>query len=218
MITRIVMAPRRAGLDAQVFQAQWYSKHGPLVAQLRNVRRLWQHHAVLRDGEPLLAWPGFDACSEMDFEDAEALQAAFSEEHYPRELRQDSRELVDIDRAGFMLAEREHLCGAIDTAGVRLTTFMRRAPGRTQAELAAALRAMEPAPEAHAREIYLARDFEIPNQPLSCFDGLDGQWFATPEQAERYVRSSAAREHRHGLAHVVRGVERLISRVRAILR
>ena len=215
MITRIVMAPRRAGLDIEVFQGHWYSQHGPLVAGLRNIRRLWQHHAVLRAGEPLLPWPGFDACSEMDFEDAEALQAAFSEEHYPRELRQDSRDLVDIDRAGFMLAEREHISGTIDTARIRLTTFMRRAPGRTQAELAAALREAEKASGAHAREIYLA--FDLPNQPPSSFDAADAQWFETPERAERYVLSSAAREHRYGLAHVVRGVERVISRVRAIL-
>lgn len=211
------MAPRRAGLDIEAFQGNWYSKHGPLVARLRNIRRIWQHHAVLREGEPLLAWPGFDACSEMDFDDADAMQAAYSEEHYPRELRQDSRDLVDMDRAGFMLAEREHISGVIDTSGVRLTTFMRRAPGRAQAELAAALRAAEQAPDAHAREMYLAVECDLPNQRLSTFDAVDAQWFETPEQAERYVRSSAAREHRHGLAHLARGVERVISRVRAIL-
>lgn len=214
MITRIVLAPRRAGLDIDEFQEHWYRKHGPLVARLRNIRRLWQHHAVLREGAPLLAWPGFDACSEMDFDDTEALRAALSDEHYPRELRQHSAELVELDKAGIMLAQRERISGAAATEGVALMTFMRRAPGRTQAELAATLRDAEQASEAHAREMYVA--FELPSQ-LSCFDALEVQWFATPEQVERYLRSCEALQHRHRLAHLVRGVERVISRVRAIL-
>ena len=215
MITRFVMAPRSTGLDIETFQLRWYGKHGPLVAKLRNIRRLWQHHAVLREGETLLAWPGFDACSEMDFADNEAMQAAFSAGHYPPELRQDSKDLVDIQKAGVMLAEREHRSGTVDTTGVRLTTFMRLAPGRTRAELAEALRNAKKASDAQAHEIYLALD--LPNQAPSSFDAADAQWFETPYRAERYVLSPTAREHRHALAHLVRGVERVISRVRAIL-
>jgi uncharacterized protein (TIGR02118 family) len=214
MITRIVLAPRRAGLDIDEFQEHWYRKHGPLVARLRNIRRLRQHHAVLNRGEPLLAWPGFDACSEMDFDDVEALRAAVSDEHYPRELRQHSAELVELDKAGIMLAHRQHVSGAAAAEGVALMTFMRRAPGRMQAELAAVLSDAEQASEAHAREMYVA--FELPSQ-LSCFDALEVQWFAAPEQVERYLLGCEARLHRHRLAHLVRGVERVISRVRTIL-
>lgn len=214
MITRIVLAPRRAELDIEEFQEHWYRKHGPLVAKLRNVRRLRQHHAVLRARAPLLAWPGFDACSEMDFDDTQALREALSDEHYPRELRQHSAELVDLEKAGTMLAQREQISGAAAAEGVALMTFMRRAPGRAQAELAATLRDSEQASEAHAREMYIS--FELPSQP-SCFDALEVQWFASPEQVERYLLSCEAHRHRHRLAHLVRGVERVISRVRTIL-
>jgi hypothetical protein len=83
-----------------------------------------------------------------------------------------------------------------------------------QAELAAVLSDVEQASEAHAREMYVA--FELPSQ-LSCFDALEVQWFAAPEQVERYLLGCEARLHRHRLAHLVRGVERVISRVRTIL-
>jgi hypothetical protein len=58
---------------------------------------------------------------------------------------------------------------------------------------------------------------ETPDPKTSSFDAVEAQWFETPDQAARYVVSAEAGEHRYAVAHLVRGVERLIARVRVIL-
>ena len=215
MVTRFGLAPRRAGLSIGEFQAHWHDKHGPLVRKFKGVRRIWQNHALLRESTPLLPWTGFDSCAELDFDDLAAMRFAMSEANYPHDLHADTPHMVDMTKAAPMPTERIHIAGAIDLRNVRLLTFMRRASGRAQAELNEALRALPQASQARAREIF------IPLEPLDpkvdSFDAVDAQWFETPEQAERYVVSAEAGEHRCAIAHLVHGVERLIARVRVIL-
>ncbi len=186
-----------------------------MVAKFRNVRRVWQNHALLRAGSPLLPWPGFDACSEMDFDDVLAVQQALSEEHYPRELRADSAHLIDASKSTAMLMNLVHVAGAIDLCHIRLLTFLRRVPGRTQTELNLELSRLPMASAARARELYLPLDG--PEMTPNAFDAVDVQWFGKPEDAERYVISREAGEHRFAIAHLTRGVERLRARVRVIL-
>jgi hypothetical protein len=211
MIVRFGIGPRRQGLDATDFQKHLREVHGPLVVQnLKNVRRFWQNHAELRDGEPLLPWPGFDTCSEMDFADMASLEAAMSDESYHRAIDADSEYLLDKSKFGTLLTKRILGSQQLDTSGVRLFTFMRRAQQRTMAELAHALRATPQASNAHARELFLALDGL--RAPVSAFDAVDVQWFRDTTSAERYTTSAEAREHRQRVSHVVRGVERLIAR------
>jgi hypothetical protein len=94
---------------------------------------------------------------------------------------------------------------------VRLLTFMRRAPQRHRSELHHALGSQPSASQARARELYLSVDDR--EGVVSSFDALDVQWFATPQIAQQYLVSAEAREQRHAIAHLVRGVERLIARV-----
>jgi uncharacterized protein (TIGR02118 family) len=215
MVTRIGLAARRSGLSIAAFQAHWHDRHGPLVAKFRNVRRVWQHHALLCAGSPLLPWPGFDACSEMEFDDLAAVRQALSEEHYPRELREDSGHLIDASKSATMLVQRVCVAGSVDLRHIRLLTFLRRAHGRTQAELNAALRRLPLASGAHARELYLPLD--EPEQMPNGFDAVEAQWFGASDDAESYVVSPEAGEHRFATAHLARGVERVIARVRVIL-
>ncbi|MBM3346449.1 MAG: EthD family reductase [Betaproteobacteria bacterium] len=217
MIQRIGVAPRRRGLDIAEFQKHWGAEHGDVVTKLVGVRRYWQNHALLKDGEPLLPWPGFDACSEIEFDNMLAMDAAFTSPTYQDGVRKDEEFLVDKRIGGLMLAERVHLSGRIDMGGVRLLTFMRCAPQRTVAALHGALRAMPAATTAMARELFLALDDKAAAQRVSIFDAIDVQWFAGPQQAERYLVSAEAREHRHQFADLVRGTERLIARIRAIV-
>jgi uncharacterized protein (TIGR02118 family) len=211
MITRIGMVPRRVGLTLDQFQAHWREVHGPLVVQMRGLRRNWQNHALIENGEPLLPWTGFDACSELDFDDIAAMLAAFSDEHYPGGLKTDSTYLADMSKAAPMVTERLHVDGEIDLNDVRLLTFMRCAPRRPRSELHHALNSQPRASQARARELYLSVDDR--EGVVSSFDALDVQWFATAQIAQQYVVSAEAREHRHAIAHLVRGVERVIARV-----
>jgi hypothetical protein len=215
MVIRIGMAARRAGLSIAEFQSHWHDEHGPLVARFKGVKRVWQNHALLREGTPILPWPGFDACPELEFGDLDAAKLAFSPEHYPPALRADSAKLVDMTKSAILFADRIHAAGTIDLRHVRLLMFMRRAPGRTQTDLNDALRVLPRASEARAREIYLPVD--APEAAQNGFDAVDSQWFETARQAERYVISAEAGEHRNAIAHLVRGVERLIAHVRVIL-
>lgn len=217
MIQRIGVAPRRQGLDIAEFQKHWGSEHGDVVTKLVGVRRYWQNHALLRDGEPMLPWPGFDACSEIEFDSMLAMDAAFSSPAYQEGVKKDEEFLVDKHIGGLMLAERVHVAGRIDMKGVRLLTFMRCAPQRTVAALHAALRAQPKASTAMARELFLALDDKAAAQRVSIFDAIDVQWFDTPDKAERHMVSAEAREQRHQFADLVRGTERLIARIRVIV-
>lgn len=215
------MAPRRLGLTSTEFQRHWHDVHGPLVRRFEGLRRNWQNHAILRDGEPLLPWPGFDACSEMDFSDVAAMQLAFRPDRYPPELKADSEYLIDKSKAAPMVVRRFHVSGTIDPGtidrgAVRLMTFMRAAPDCV-GRIGAALRTLPMASAATAREVYLSLGSVVGVAGLCGFDAVDVQWFDGPDSAERHLISAEAREHRHALAHVVQGVERLIAQVRVVM-
>ena len=215
MVIRIGVAARRTGLSVAEFQRLWHDRHGPLVAKFKGIRHIWQNHALLREGMPILPWPGFDACSEMVFDDLAAVQLALSEENYPRDLREDSPHVVDMSTSGVMLAERVHVEGTVDLRDVRLLTFMQRAPGRSLAQLHESLRAVPKASQARAREVYVP--LEAPGFTVNAYDGVDAQWFESASRAERYLVSAEALEHRRATAHLVRGTERVIVNVRVVL-
>ena len=61
-----------------------------------------QNHAVLRDGVPLLPYPGFDVCAETEFADFDTMRAGFASPHYQQTVRGDEKNLIDGSR--FMLA------------------------------------------------------------------------------------------------------------------
>jgi uncharacterized protein (TIGR02118 family) len=217
MITRIGLAPRRPGLDIGTFQAHWCGRHGELAAQLPGVRRYWQNHAVLRDGEPVLPWTGFDACAEIDFESLETMAAAFVTPLYLGAIREDEAYLIEKTRGGMVLSRRSIVSGAPRLDGVRLVTFMRVAPGCRAADLHAALADAPGVPHAVGREIFAALDPDEAGGHVSVFDAVEMLWFATADDAERHVVSAAARERRAGMAQLVRGVERLVARVRVMV-
>jgi uncharacterized protein (TIGR02118 family) len=217
LITRIGMAPRRKGLTGEAFQAHWRGRHGDLAARLPGVRRYWQNHALLRDGEPLLPWTGFDACSEIDFDDIATMGAAFKTELYLKDISEDEAWLIEKSKGGLILADRDILHGRVDGAGTRLLTFMRASPGQTAATLQKALGAQKPAAGAVARELLSALPPERADGYVSAFDAVEALWFAGPDEAQRYLLSADARERRADITHLVRGVERLLAQVRIMV-
>jgi hypothetical protein len=217
LITRFGVAPRKRGLAIDEFQAHWYERHGSLAAKIDGVRRYWQNHAVLRDGEPLVAWPGFDACADIEFPDVATMNAGFAAEQYVRHVREDEGLLVEKEKGGLIITRRVLQQGTIDLTGVRLLTFIRSAPGQERTTLGEALATVPRASTAMAHELFVALDPGETGLGAGIFDAVDTQWFDRPATAERYLTSSEAREHRHQIAHMVRGVERLIARVRVIV-
>lgn len=217
MITRIGVAPRRTGMTAAEFQAHWLGPHADAVGPLPGLRRYWQSHAVLDDaGEPLLPWPGFDACSELDFADAATMEAAFAGPAYFDRVKPDEDRFVDKVAGGLMLTRREVVRGVpTPGAGLRLWRFLRMAPGRPEGALATAL-AVAPMPDgalAHERFIALP-EAETGRDPI--FDAAEAFWFADADAALAVLRSPAMRMRLAALASEVRGTEHLLARVHPV--
>lgn len=217
MITRIGLAPRRPGLDIDTFQAHWRGRHGELAAQLPGVRRYWQNHAVLHEGEPILPWTGFDACAEIDFETLESMGGAFLTPLYLGAIRDDEAYLIEKSRGGMVLSRRTIVSGAPKLDGIRLLTFMRAAPGRRARDLQSAVTEAPDVPEAVGREVFAALEPDEAGGHVSVFDAVEMLWFRTVQEAGRHVVSAGARNRRAGYPELVRGVERLIAEVRVMV-
>src|SRR5579884_1157512 len=101
-ITRVGMAPRADGLTVEAAQEHWRTAHGDVASGIPGLRSYVQNHAILRDGLPLLPYPGFDACSELQFDSFDAMRAGFASKHYQSAVRADESNLIDKTR--FMMA------------------------------------------------------------------------------------------------------------------
>lgn len=217
MLSRFGCAPRKPDLTIDQFQEHWRTSHAKVVSGLVGLKRYWQNHAVLRDGETILPWPGFDACAQIDAETMVDMDRAFLSEHYQGLVREDERRFINHTGFGMTMCERVLADGRLDGSGVRLLTFMRLAPLRTPAALAEALRADKRPGVAKGREVFLALTGAAAGQRISLFDAVESLWFDSEADAERQVRSIEEREHRTRLADTVRGCERLIARVVVVI-
>ena len=88
-----------------------------------------QHHAVLDDGRPLLAYPGFDACSEFDFDSPDAMDEGFARAAATGALRADEDRFVDKQRYSWVLGEADERAPHVEaTDPVTLVTWWRSHP------------------------------------------------------------------------------------------
>ena len=95
-VTRVGMAPRAAGLTFEAAQEHWRTEHGDVASGMPGVTELRpEPRRFLRNGAPLLAYAGFDACSELEFADFDAMRAGFASEHYQTAVRADGE---NVDR------------------------------------------------------------------------------------------------------------------------
>ena len=113
------MAPREPSLDYEGLQAHWRSEHADLASQLDGLRSYVQNHAVLEHGRPLFPYVGFDACSELEWDSLEAMDAAFASEHYQRAVVADEHSLIDKSRFLLLLSRAPRPPGRRAGAGRR---------------------------------------------------------------------------------------------------
>jgi uncharacterized protein (TIGR02118 family) len=198
MIVRLGMAPRLRGHSLAQFQHHWRTSHADAVARMPNLRRYVQNHAVLRDGRLTLPYPGFDACSELEFDDLEAMDAGFSSEHYLSAVRADEDAFVDKTRFSMVLGNRVVVRDG-EVAGddpVKLITLSRAHPVAGPAALVEAVlggfaercdeaggvlrhEVIVTAPEAHQGRVPAVADV------------VSIQWFADVAAAEAHLASPA---------------------------
>lgn len=184
MLTRVGAAARRAGLTVEQFQRHWRDRHGPTAGAIPNLRRYVQHHAVVLDGRPVLPYPGFDACSELDFDSLAAMDDGFAQAAAGGELRADEDRFVDKSRFSWVLGEVDQRAAASPTDDpVTLVTWCRAHPAADVDQLVAALtggweRALPPV--AGRRLVVTRHDWHADRSPptadvveIITFDGLD---------------------------------------------
>ena len=215
--TRVGMAPRAPGLSFEAAQAHWRSAHGDVASGIPGLRSYVQNHAVLRDGGPLLPYAGFDACSELEFADFDAMRAGFASEHYQTAVRADENNLIDKSRFMMALARRRVLAGETPPDGtVKLMSFLRAHPNSSPAALVEALEgpyaeaAQEAAPIRHELLVTDAGEHE-PTLPPCC-DAIDILWFASPDDAVAALTGVLSQRPGWLLAGVAFGAARLIAR------
>jgi uncharacterized protein (TIGR02118 family) len=204
-ITRLGTAPRAAGLSFAGFQDHWRGEHAGLAGALPGLRRYLQNHAVLEHGRPVLPYAGFDACSEIEFDSLEAMDAAFESEHYRSAVATDEHAL--IDRSRFMLALTRRTVVRDGSGGaIKVLSFWRATARASRAELHDALAGPWVAAIADAghvrHEQLLTLDGAHEGRPGPVCDAVDILTFADLAAARAFV-PDAAEWHLAGIGSCV---------------
>ncbi|MHB8620766.1 MAG: EthD family reductase [Chloroflexota bacterium] len=209
MITRFWLAPRRPGQSIEDSQRHWRTVHGPMARALTGLRAYVQNHAVLRDGAPLLPHPGFDICSELDFDDVASMNAGLHAPDPGQELDRDEKLMADSTKAHFFVGQRRvSIQSQAGTDEARLLTFLRLTRGASGTTFEAAFLG------AYATAVAAARPVRH-EQFLSAMDGaacdaVDVITFDSPDATLRYALSSTAGDARIHLSQHILGTERVI--------
>jgi len=211
------MAPRAAGLTFEAAQDHWRTEHRDVALGIPGLVGYVQNHAVLRDGVPLLPYPGFDACSELEFGDFDAMRRGFASEHYQQTVRADEKNLIDKSRFMLALTRRQVLVdGELEEDAVKLITLLRTHPGSTRERLIETLlgpyaeAASEARPQRH--ELLITEPEEHDPSVPPCCDAIDLLWFASPEEALEALRVVLSDRAGWLLAGIAFGTERLLAR------
>lgn len=204
MITRIGMAPRLPHMTPQEALDHWRTSHADAAGAIPGLRRYVQLHPVLREGRPLLPYPGFDACSLLDFDSVEEMDAGFASPTYRSSVRDDEDRFVDKKRFSMALTSKMTLVEPPSEGGTILAQFLRVHASSTAERLHEQLAAPgEAASEVRGHVLYLP----LPageRRPVDTFDAVDLRWFDSPDEALSWVldpmKGGAARLALAGLA------------------
>ena len=194
MITRLGMAPRLDGMTYEQFQHHWRTAHADAAGKIPNLKRYVQNHAVLRDGAPIFGFPGFDACSELDFESVDAMEEGFASTEYMTNVKKDERSFVEKSRFSSIVGDRLVLTdGLRASGGVKLMQFHRSHPRSNAAELRKVLESFSSANLLSAgivrREILLPIELNLTTLDRPASDAVDSCWFKTEQDALSFVKS-----------------------------
>lgn len=113
MPSLVVCIKRKPELTHEEFDRHWKDVHGPLIAGCkafaRHLRRYSQYH-LPRSGEGAAnlfgGTGGFDGVAVLEFDTAEAMEAAFSEPDYLAKVQPDEQLFVDLENCLSFQTER----------------------------------------------------------------------------------------------------------------
>jgi uncharacterized protein (TIGR02118 family) len=189
VITRLGMAPRAAGLSTADFVEHWRTTHSAAAGRIPGLRRYTQFHPVLVDGRLPLPYPGFDACSLLQFDSLESMDAGFASAVYRDEVMPDEVVLVDKTRFSLFLGEAR-ISSVIPDGTVVLLTLLRRHPALTAEEFATALDGPWSA-WSGGHEQYVSMAAGRSGREVDVADAVDIRAFDGPEQALAWLTAEA---------------------------
>jgi len=216
MIRRISFTRRADGVGYEDFQRHWRGPHAELARLLPDLRSYVQNHAVLGPDGPLLPYPGFDVCVELQYDSREDMEASLASPEYRGAAVADQAGFTDMSHLMSMLVDSPGL--APDSSGpeaIKHMTFIRRTAAVEPARFTDAL--LGPYTDAIAEVAQSDRELLLPSPPRTghpppAFDAVDIVWFADAEAAVAFTTSVAAQRARWELGGLAAGVERLIAR------
>jgi uncharacterized protein (TIGR02118 family) len=193
------MAPRAAGMTYQQFSSHWRNEHAAVAGALPGVRAYVQNHPILDSGRPLLPYPGFDACSQLVYDDRDSMEASFATRTPDSELRQDELRMIEPSRLMVSLTTARTVLDAatVPDDAVKLMTFLRRAP-------AAPARSLEPLLDELAEATGDAGGAILRRERLTAIpgaraegmdawcDAIDITWFGDVDAALAHLQSPTA--------------------------
>lgn len=191
-VVRVGMAPRRAGLTLDEFRRHYGDVHGGIANQIPGVLGYVQWHPLADDtGRRPLPYPGFDACSMMDFASVDDLEAAFTSTTYQETVRDDERRFVDPDKHSRMVGTR--LIGeVIESDEVALVGLWRRHPEARSSELRGGIERWACSDGGRVVEVLLGLD-QLPDGRPNAADAVTVRAFATVDDAVEWALGDGVR-------------------------
>jgi hypothetical protein len=204
------MAPRAAGLSTPDFVEHWRTTHSVAAGQIPGLRRYTQFHPVLVDGRLPLPYPGFDACSLLQFDSLDSMDAGFSSAVYRDEVMPDEAVLVDKSRFSLFLGDAR-ISSVIPGGTVVLVTLVRRHPALTPSEFSTVLDGPW-STWSGGHEQYVSVGASRAGRQADVADAVDIRAFDSPQQALAWLTAEE-----QGVANDVRmaGLGLLVGRVLA---
>jgi uncharacterized protein (TIGR02118 family) len=218
VIRRISFTRRAAGVGYDDFQRHWRGPHAELARLLPDLRSYVQNHAVLGPEGPLLPYPGFDVCVELEYDSREDMEASLTSPEYRGAAIADQSGFTDMTHLMWMLVESPGV--AQDPArpdAVKHMTFIRRT-GAVESEqfeeavLGPYADVIGEATDGRRRELLLPSSGMRAGDPPPAFDAVDIVWFDNAGAAVAFTTSGVAQRARWELGGRAAGIERLIAR------
>jgi hypothetical protein len=205
-------------MTTEVFQEHWRTGHAELALELMpDMDRYWQNHRVLEcPAAAQLPWPGFDACSEIDSANVTTHLAMRTSAAFFARAAEEDPKILDESKAGAVWARRVSSEGEVGH-GVRLMSFLRRAPMHDQLAMAEVLIDAPRAELSIGRELFLSLTGPDAQQVCSVYDAVEGLWFPDVAAAATYLGSDAAEDAMRRIARVIRGREQVLARVEVMV-
>lgn len=204
------MAPRRKGLSTTEFVEHWRTTHSEAAGQIPGLRRYTQFHPVLVEGRLPLPYPGFDACSLLQFDSLDCMDAGFASAVYREKVVPDEAVLVDKSRFSLFLGDAR-ISSAVPGDTVVLVTLLRRHPALTLEEFLTVLDGPWSA-WSGGHEQYVSAGASRPGRQVDVADAVDIRTFDSPQQGLAWLTGEE-----QGVANDVRmaGLGLVVGRVLA---